>query len=70
MQLTVASQVKQTLASLKSSESTLKIYSNQSQVQKTVAVYKDIIDVTSGIIYDLEQRIKTLELQEAKYKGN
>jgi hypothetical protein len=68
--LTVASQVKQTLASLKSSESILKIYSNQTQVKETIGIYKEIIDVTSGIINDLEQRIQTLELQEAKYKGN
>lgn len=68
--MTVASQVKSTLASLKSSESILKIYSNQSQAKETVRVYKEMIKATDGIITDLEQRIKTLELEEAKYKGN
>lgn len=70
MQLTVASQVKQTLARLKSSQSILRIYSGQTQMEEVIGVYKDIINGTSGIIYDLEQRIKILELQEAKYKGN
>lgn len=68
--MTVASQVKQTLASLKSAQSTLRIYSNQTQEEETVAAYKETIEVTSGIINDLEQRIKTLEFQEPQYKGN
>jgi exo-beta-1,3-glucanase (GH17 family) len=68
--MTVASQVKQTLTSLKSAQSTLRIYSSQTQEKETIAAYKETMDVTNGIISDLEQRIKTLEFQEPQYKGN
>jgi exo-beta-1,3-glucanase (GH17 family) len=68
--MTVASQVKQTLTSLKSAQSTLRIYSSQTQEKEAIAAYKETLGVTNEIINDLEQRTKTLEFQEPQYKGN
>lgn len=68
--MTVASQVKQTLASLKGIQGTLRIYTTQTQDEETKTVFNDALDVTSGIINDLEERVQVLEFQEPQYKGN
>lgn len=68
--MTVASQVKQTLASLKGVQGTLGIYSTQSQEEETRSIFSDALAETSSIIDDLENRLKTLEFQEPQYKGN
>ena len=68
--MTVASQVKQTLAGLKGVQGTLRLYSAQAQDEETRNVYNEAIEVTSEIINDLEKRIQVLEFQEPQYKGN
>lgn len=68
--MTVASQVKQTLASLKGAQGTLRIYSTQTRDEETKGVYNEALEVTEGIIDDLEKRLQTLEFQEPQYKGN
>jgi hypothetical protein len=67
--MTVSSQVKQTLASLKGSQSTLRMYSIQAQDEVTKMVYTDAIKTTGEIINNLEKRIKELEKEEQQYKG-
>lgn len=68
--MTVASQVKQTLASLKGVQGTLRIYSIQTQDEETVSVYKEALETTAAVISDLEKRMQVLEFQEPQYKGN
>lgn len=68
--MTVASKVKQTLANLKGIESTLRIYSLQSRNEKEKNIYKEALKDTESVIYDIENRIKTLEFEEPQYKGN
>ncbi|SHJ17018.1 DUF1657 domain-containing protein [Desulfosporosinus lacus] len=68
--MTVASQVKQTLASLKGARGTLRVYSTQTREEEARSMYTDAIVVTSSIIADLESRLQTLELEEPQYKGN
>lgn len=68
--MTVASQVKQTLAGLKGVQGTLRIYSTQTQDEETVAVYKEALETTAAVINDLEKRVQVLEFQEPQYKGN
>ncbi|WZL74145.1 DUF1657 domain-containing protein [Clostridiaceae bacterium 35-E11] len=67
--MTIAAQVKQTLATLKGSQSTLRMYALQSQNQEEKDTYLQVWDVTNEIIQDLEERIKTLEFEEPQYKG-
>jgi hypothetical protein len=68
--MTVASQVKQVLATLKGSQGTLRLYSAQAQEDETRAVYDEAMDTTSEIIHDLEKRLSAIEKQEPQYKGN
>lgn len=68
--MTIASKVKQTLANLQGAESTLRIYSIQSQDKYVKASYKDAVKDINEIIKDLEERLKTLEYEEPQYKGN
>jgi predicted DNA-binding protein YlxM (UPF0122 family) len=68
--MTVASNVKQTLASLKGIESTLKIYSVQSRKVEEKEVYKEELQKVECVIHDIEDRLKTLEFEEPQYKGN
>jgi len=68
--MTVASQVKQTLATLKGSQGTLRLYASQTRDEETKLVYKEALDATGIIINDLEKRMQFLEYQEPQYKGN
>ncbi len=68
--MTVASQVKQTLAGLKGMQGTLRIYSTQTRDEETRSVFSEALETTGGIINDLERRLQVLELQEPQYKGN
>jgi hypothetical protein len=68
--MTVASQVKQTVATLKGNQGTLRLYALQARDEETKLVYNDALEVIGVIINDLERRIQTLEYQEPQYKGN
>ena len=68
--MTVASQVKQTLATLRGARGTLRMYSAQTRDEETEAVFTDALGITDNIITDLENRLQTLEFNEPQYKGN
>ena len=68
--MTVASQVKQTLASLKGARGTLRVYSTQTRDRAARSMYSEAIELTDTIIDDLQRRIQTLEFEEPQYKGN
>ncbi len=68
--MTVVSQVKQTLASLKGVQGTLRLYSTQTRDKETESVFLEALETTEAIIQDLEKRIQVLEFQEPQYKGN
>jgi hypothetical protein len=68
--MTVASQVKKTLATLKGNQGTLKLYVIQTRDEETKQIYNEAMETTEKIINDLERRVQTLEYQEPQYKGN
>ncbi|HBW33889.1 DUF1657 domain-containing protein [Desulfosporosinus sp. BICA1-9] len=68
--MTVASQVKQTLASLKGVRGTLNMYTLQTRDDEIQSVYTNSLEIADNIISDLEDRLKNLELEEPQYKGN
>lgn len=68
--MTVGSKVKQTLVSLKSTQSTLRMYSIQTQNRKAKLAYKEALKATDEVVQDLERRLRVMEFQEPQYKGN
>jgi len=68
--VTVGAKVKQTLATLKGVESTLRVYSLQSSNEDEKEVYRSALNTTKEVIKDLENRLKVLEYEEPQYKGN
>ncbi|MFL0196363.1 DUF1657 domain-containing protein [Clostridium sp. WILCCON 0269] len=68
--MTVGSKVKSTLVTLKSVESTLRIYSLQEQNKKAKAVYKKALEDVGGVTQNLNKRLKCLEYEEPQYKSN
>jgi hypothetical protein len=68
--MTVGSKVKQTLASLRGAESTLRTYSVQCKSEEERAVYKECLQTMEGITKDIENRVKRLEYEEPQYKGD
>ncbi|WP_297429351.1 DUF1657 domain-containing protein [Clostridium sp.] len=68
--MTAISKVKQTLATLKGAEATLKMYSLQEREKKASAVFKTSCEEISKVKIDLEKRIGKMEFEEPQYKGN
>ena len=69
MIMTVSSQVKQTLASLKSAQATLSLYVEQSRSEETKSAFQDAAKITAEIITGMEERLKVLEFEEPQYRG-
>lgn len=66
--MTVASQIKQTLAGLKGAHATLMTYTAQERNQETKTIFSDAMSVTGEVIKDIEERYKILQFQEPQYK--
>ena len=67
--MTVASQVKQTLAGLKSAQASLESYALQTQNQQAKQLYTSAAQQAKVIVDSLEPRIGQIEQQEPQYKG-
>lgn len=67
--MTVGSQVKQTLASLKSAQASLESFALQTQNQQAKQLYTNAAQQTKTILDTLEPRINEIENQEPQYKG-
>lgn len=67
--MTVGSQVKQCLASLKSVKAGLETFALQSVDKETKETLLHAADEFELIISDIQQRISELEREEPQYKG-
>lgn len=67
--MTVASQVKQTLSSLKGIEATLNHLSIETKNEEARHAFHESCLVTRRAITEIEQRVGELERQEPQYKG-
>lgn len=67
--MTVSSQAKQTLASLKGIQATLDIFALHGDNAEAKAVYRRNSERVGMVIEELEQRIGVLEFEEPQYKG-
>ena len=68
--MTVVSKVKQTLATLKGSEATLRTYSLKERDKEARAIYTEAFEEINKIKIDLEKRVGAIEFEEPQYKGN
>ncbi|SFC93460.1 DUF1657 domain-containing protein [Clostridium uliginosum] len=68
--MTVSSNVKQTLSTLKGAEATLRVYSLQERDKEARDIYAEAFKEISKIKTDLEKRVGTIEFEEPQYKGN
>jgi len=67
--MTVSSQVKQTLASLKGTRATLESFAAIEQNDQTKQVLQHNLVRLEGVIKDMEKRISVVELEEPQYRG-
>ncbi|MCW2277996.1 DUF1657 domain-containing protein [Heliophilum fasciatum] len=67
--MTVSSQVKQTLASVKGARSTLQSFAIIEENQEAHAIFSRNIDRLDQVIADFERRVQELEFAEPQYKG-
>ncbi|MBX6395786.1 MAG: DUF1657 domain-containing protein [Alicyclobacillaceae bacterium] len=67
--MTVASQVKQTLAGLKSAQASLEQFALQTQDQAAKRAFTEAANQTQSIINALQSRVNQIEQQEPEYKG-
>jgi mannose/fructose-specific phosphotransferase system component IIA len=67
--MTIASQLKQTVASLKGVQETLKTFATHYPEQQSQAVLENNIDKIKKVIANIENRVEVLEFEEPQYKG-
>ncbi|HPU35477.1 MAG TPA: DUF1657 domain-containing protein [Bacillota bacterium] len=67
--MTVSSQVKQTLASLKSAQANLESFALQTQNQKAKELYSSAARQAKALVDSLEHRIAEIENEEPQYRG-
>ncbi len=67
--MTVSSQVKQTLASLKGAQANLESFALSTQNKQAKQMYTQAAQTTQSVCSTLEQRVMQLEKEEPQYKG-
>lgn len=67
--MTVSSQIKQTLSSLKGVQASLESFALETQNQQAKQLFTNAAEQTKNIVDTLEPRIQEIESQEPQYKG-
>ncbi|HET7657246.1 MAG TPA: DUF1657 domain-containing protein [Bacillales bacterium] len=67
--MTVSSQVKQAVSSLKSAQASFEAFALQTQDQAAKQAYSDAAMQTQNIINTLQPRVQQIENEEPQYKG-
>lgn len=67
--MTVASQVKTCLASLKSAQASLETFALSTQNQEAKSVFEQCAQTTQQIVEQISSRVTQLENEEPQYKG-
>jgi hypothetical protein len=67
--MTVASQVKTTLASLKSAQASLETFALGTQNQEAKSIFENAAQSTQQIIDQVAPRVQQIENEEPQYKG-
>lgn len=67
--MTVASQVKTCVASLKSAQASLEQFALETQNQEAKTLFTNASQQTQQIVAQVESRVQQLESEEPQYKG-
>ncbi|MDQ0090516.1 hypothetical protein J2T12_003939 [Paenibacillus anaericanus] len=67
--MTVASQVKTTLASLKSAQASLETFALGTENKEAKTMFTNCAEQTQQIVTQVESRVQQLENEEPQYKG-
>ncbi|MBP7330922.1 MAG: hypothetical protein BWY65_00996 [Firmicutes bacterium ADurb.Bin373] len=67
--MTVSTQLKQTVASLKSAQGNLEAFALQTQNEQAKQLFTNSAQQTKAIVDSLEQRVSQIEGEEPQYKG-
>ncbi|EGL82213.1 protein of unknown function DUF1657 [Caldalkalibacillus thermarum TA2.A1] len=67
--MTVASKLKQTIASLKGAQATMETYATHHPDQRVKETFKICGQQVEQIIAQLDQRLKEMEFEEPQYRG-
>ncbi|WP_407268191.1 DUF1657 domain-containing protein [Radiobacillus sp. PE A8.2] len=66
--MTVATQVKQTLAGLKSAQASFETFALQTENKQAKKMYQNAAQQTETILQSLEPRVQQIENEEPQYK--
>ncbi len=67
--MTVASQVKTALASLKSAQASFEQFALNTQNQEAKTMFTNAAQTTQAVIQQVEGRVQQMENEEPQYKG-
>jgi hypothetical protein len=67
--MTVASQVKTCLASLKSAQASLEQFALNTQNQEAKSVFENCAKTTQQVVEQVAARVQQMEAEEPQYKG-
>lgn len=67
--MTVGSQLKQTLAGLKSAQASLEQFALSTENKQAKKLYENAAQQTQSILQTIEPRIQQIEQEEPQYKG-
>ncbi|MDY0406044.1 DUF1657 domain-containing protein [Virgibacillus sp. 179-BFC.A HS] len=67
--MTVGSQMKQTLAGLKSAQASFEQFALQTENKQAKKLYENAAQQTQSIVQSIEPRIQQMEQEEPQYKG-
>lgn len=65
--MTVATQVKQTLAGLKSAQASFETFALQTQNKQAKQMYQNAAQQTEGLVQTVQQRVQEMEQEEPQY---
>lgn len=67
--MTVSSQVKQTVAGLKSAQASFEQFALQTDNKQAKQLYENAAKQTESVLQMVEPRVKQIEQEEPQYKG-
>lgn len=67
--MTVASQVKQAIAGLRSAQASFESFALQTENKSAKQMYKTAAEQTKQVLESVEPRIQEIEQEEPQYKG-